>query len=416
MSQRGVSTSARLVPRLRLSVLGPLVLVATTCLQNPGTDPFGNTVKDPTLERVWTIILTDDSGKVWIAQSDTSVTAGGTGDTDEVSAQLWSALDGPPEESGLRLWTSHRERELEWRLMDTTAEVVASGVGPLGSDLRYWVPRSRGRGMLLRAGTSLSVGFDLIGGTPMPTEPVSDPIPTASVPLHARGIVGLRIDDCNAADRESFRTLRELHLVAEVAVPTGRIDQPGSCSESLMKRMFAAGNSVESHSRLHERSPSDFGDFYLETVGSFRDLRVRGFDPRVFIQPGTWRTGLYHVDSPSKVAGPPGDLLRRVYVATEAYAYRSPTVSIPVQGRIGPISPEIKYFSPQQIEGLVRQAAANGQWLQFMWHSGDQSPSALRARLSVIAALRDSGLIEVIPFYRALHAAPKALAAATAVR
>src|SRR5207248_3582820 len=210
----------------------------------------------------------------WIATSDTFVTAGGTGDTNVVSAQLWSVLDGPPEQSSLRLWTFRREHEMEWRLMDTAAEVVASGIGPLASDPRYWVPRSRGRGML-RAGTSRSVVFDVIGGTPMPTEPVSDPIPTASIPLHARGVVGLRIDDCNAADREAFQTLRELHLVVEIAVPTGRIDQPGSCSESLLKRMFAAGNSVESHSRLHAGSPSDFGDLYLETVGSFRDLRVR---------------------------------------------------------------------------------------------------------------------------------------------
>src|SRR5438034_7511918 len=108
---------ARLRPRRRLFTLGPLVLVTTTCLQNPGTDPFGNTVKDPAVERVWTIILRDDSGKVWIAQSDTSVTAGGTSDSYVVSAQLWSALDGPPERSSLQLWTLRREGQLEWRLL-----------------------------------------------------------------------------------------------------------------------------------------------------------------------------------------------------------------------------------------------------------------------------------------------------------
>jgi len=389
--------------------LVPLVFVTTTCLQNPGTDPFGNTVRDPTLEQVWTIILTGDSGRVWIAQSDTLEPAGATPDGNVVSAQLWSALDGAQERGGLRVWTLRRDGELVWRLMDTTLEVVASGLGPLGSDRRYWVPRSQGRGTLLWAGASLSVGFDVIGGTPMPTEPVSDPIPTASVPLHARGIVSLRIDDCNAADRESFRILRELHLVAEIAVPTGRIDTPGSCSERLLKHMFAAGNSIESHSRLHDTSPGAFGDFYLETVGPFRDLRVRGFDPHVFIQPGTWRSGPYHINTPTKLQGPVGALLRRVYVATEAYAYESTAVSIPVQGRTGPASPEIKYFSPEAIGRVVRQAADKGQWLQFMWHSGDQLPSALRARLSVIAALRDSGLIEVIPFYRALRATPEAL-------
>lgn len=180
--------------------------------------------------------------------------------------------------------------------------------------------------------------------------------------------------------------------------------------------MFAAGNAVESHSRLHGASPGDFGDFYSETVGSFRDLRVRGFDPHVFIQPGTWRTGAYDIDSPTKLQGPPGALLRRVYVATEAYAYRSSSVSIPVQGRTGPASLDINYFSPREIERLVRDAADSGQWLQFMWHSGNQSFSALRARLSVIAALRDSGVIAIIPFNQALHAVTAARVAASGAR
>jgi hypothetical protein len=391
-----------------LSVVTLLVLSATACLQNPGTDPFGNTIRDPLLEQVWTIILTDDSGNVWIAQSDTLVTAARTRGGNVVSAQLWSTPDGPSEPADLRLWTFRRDGALQWRLvMATTPDVVAAGVGSFDVDSRYFVPRSRGRGMFMWAGTARSVTFDVIGGMPMPAMPLSNALPTTMIRLRARGIVSLRIDDCNVADRYSFRMLRELHLVAEVAVPTGRIDQDGSCSESLLKDMFAAGNSIESHSRLHEGAPSDFGCFYLETVGSFRDLRARGFDPHVFIQPGTWRDGAYAIDSPSKLEGPAGALLRRVYVATEAYAYSSPTVRIPVRGRTGPASLDINYFSPADIKRLAHQAADSGEWLQFMWHSGNQSFSALWARLSVIAALRDSGVIAVVPFYQALHAAPK---------
>jgi len=70
--------------------LVPLVFVTTTCLQNPGTDPFGNTVRDPTLEQVWTIILTGDSGRVWIAQSDTLEPAGAT------PTATWSRLNYGP--------------------------------------------------------------------------------------------------------------------------------------------------------------------------------------------------------------------------------------------------------------------------------------------------------------------------------
>lgn len=117
------------MPRPSLFALAPLVLAATACLQNPGTDPFGETVKDPTPEQVWTIIVTGDSDEVWIAQSDTLVRAGSP-DGYLVPAQLWSTLDGPPEPGSLRLWTLHRERELEWHLTDTTGDVVASGVVP----------------------------------------------------------------------------------------------------------------------------------------------------------------------------------------------------------------------------------------------------------------------------------------------
>jgi len=43
-------------------------------------------------------------------------------------------------------------------------------------------------------------------------------------------------------------------------------------------------------------------------------------------------------------------------------------------------------------------------WISFMWHAWDMTPTELKARLRVIAALRDSGMVTVLPYYTALHA------------
>ena len=39
-----------------------------------------------------------------------------------------------------------------------------------------------------------------------------------------------------------------------------------------------------------------------------------------------------------------------------------------------------------------------------MWHAWDMTPTELKARLRVIAALRDSGMVTVLPYYTALNA------------
>ena len=114
--------------------------------------------------------------------------------------------------------------------------------------------------------------------------------------------------------------------------------------------------------------------------------------------------GPFDFDSRAKLRGAAGALLRRLYVATEAYAYPDTTLILPARGRIGP-PPLLMTMAPEQVAVKVRQAAATGGWIEFMWHSREISADSLWPRLVVIAALRDSGLVEVMPFYRALHAA-----------
>jgi hypothetical protein len=193
--------------------------------------------------------------------------------------------------------------------------------------------------------------------------------------------------------------------VAEFGVPSRFVDRPGRCSLSLLRALVAAGNAVESHSRYHTRPPTNFAEFYVETVGAARDLQAMGFQPHVFIQPGSWNAGPYDFDSPAKLQGAAGMLLRRVYVATEAYAVSNTNMVVPAEGRVGPAARVFRTLTPEEIAMHVRRAAATGSWIEFMWHSSDLPADSLRPRLAAIAALRDSGLVEVMPFYQALHAA-----------
>ncbi|PYP70587.1 MAG: hypothetical protein DMD41_14640 [Gemmatimonadetes bacterium] len=237
----------------------------------------------------------------------------------------------------------------------------------------------------------------------MPADPVGDPAAGATVAVRTPAVVSLRIDDCNAADARAFAVMHQLGLVAEMAIPSRRIGRRGYCSQDLLDAMVADGNTVESHSRLHGSAPASFGDFYMETVGSAQDLRRRGFDPHVFIPPGTWRQGPTLLDSRARLRGPFYELLRRVYVSTEASAMPS-AMRCPASGREGPSSWPLKVLTPGALEGRLRQAAADSTWISFMWHSWDMPHAELEARLRVIAALRDSGLVTVVPHYPALRA------------
>jgi len=154
----------------------------------------------------------------------------------------------------------------------------------------------------------------------------------------------------------------------------------------------------------HGATPSSFGDFYLETLGSLRDLRAWGYNPHVFIQPGSWNIGPCTFDNPAKLQTQYAGLVRRVYVAMEAYYPKTRTVAIPSPGRVGPAAYPIVGLAPATIDSIVRAAISSRGWVEFMWHSREMSPSSLTPRLAVIAALRDSGLVTVMPFYRALHA------------
>jgi hypothetical protein len=379
------------------------------CLDAPVTGPLDvpAAVSDPAVVHGWTVILRSDSGAdsgaIAIAQTDTAGLGAGPGEY-QARARLWTVLDSAPTDSELTLSLSVGSRTLRWRL-ERDGMPVGSGGGALWTVDRWrWLPRARGRGRATWNGTSVPVHFAALGGVPMPERSLIDPMAAASVTMRARGMVSLRVDDCSVKDSATFGVLRDLHLVAEFGVPSRFVDRPGLCSLTLLRALAAAGNAIESHSRHHARPPTDFAQFYVETVGAARDLHEMGFDPHVFIQPGSWNAGPFDFNSRAKLQGAAGALLRRIYVATEAYAYPDTTLILPARGRIGP-PPLLLRMAPEQIALRVRQAATAGRWIEFMWHSWEIPADSLRPRLAAIAALRDSGLVEVMPFYRALHAA-----------
>ena len=387
-----------------------VALGVAACLDAPVMGPLDAPAagSNPAVVRGWTVILRSDSGPdsgaIAIAQTDTAALGAGPG-AYQARARLWTVIDSAPTDSELTLKLALGERTLRWRL-ERDGMPVASGGGALWTVDRWpWLPRARGRGRATWNGTSVPVRFAALGGVPMPERSLVDPMPAGSVTMRARGIVSLRVDDCNALDSATFGVLRELHLVAEFGVPSRFVDRPGRCSLTLLRAMVAAGNAVEAHSRHHARAPTDFAQFYVETVGAARDLRAMGFEPHVFIQPGSWNRGPYDFDTPAKLQGPAGMLLRRLYVATEAYAVSGTNMALPAPGRIGPAARVFRTLTPEEIAMHVRRAAATGSWIEFMWHSSDLPADSLRPRLAAIAALRDSGLVDVMPFYQALHAA-----------
>ncbi len=388
--------------RYRWWPAGLLILtMGTACLSLP-SDPLGVQGRDALLEHVWTIILSDDSGRVWVVQSDTAQGHGASLE-DTLSAALWTTLDGSPDQTNLVLRVSRRGRDLAWQL-EYLGAPVALGEAPLWSDALYWIPRSRGTATLYVDGEPRPMTFDVLGGTPLPPQPMIDPVAPASDTVRAQAIVSLRMDDCSETDAQSFSVLRQFGLTAEIAVPSRFLNRPGSCSVELVNSMVAAGNVVESHSRTHGAAPTSFGDFYLETVGAARDLRAWGYNPLVFIQPGSWNIGPSSFDTPAKLLTPYAALVRRTYVAMEAYTPPVRSVSIPSASRRGPLPYPIARLGPSSVDSLVRAAASNRAWISFMWHSMETAPAVLAPRLAVIAALRDSGLVVVMPFYAALHA------------
>jgi hypothetical protein len=365
--------------------------------------------RQATTARTWTLILSDSAGGVWIAQTEVIGPAATPAEKPVWSASLWSHLDSTPDARDLTLRVALDEKTghdlppvMQWSL-ERQGAVLASGEGVARWNRRHRVARIRGAARSSLPGAHPATQFELIGDVPLPQDPVVDPVPRGAVIVTTPGVVSLRIDDCNGADADAFRVLRELHLTAAMGVPSGRINREGYCSQALLEAMVRDGDRVESHSRVHGQAPKSFGGFYLEVVGSAQDLRARGFIPSVFIPPGTWRRGPTLMDGAAKLIGPYADLLRRTYVSTESYAL-PPYVSLPAPGRDGPSSLPLKAVTPAMLEARVRRAAADSQWIGFMWHSWDMPLEDLRARLRVIAALRDSGLVTVLPYFSALHA------------
>ena len=373
----------------------------------------------PSAVSSWTLVLADTAGRIWIAQATASTPDTIATGTWAGSAALWSRLDSAPAARNLTLHTSIATTitsvldsmttgepfgpVVTWELDGGGAGWSATGAGRLAIDMRHRTWRATGWATEAVGGAPERVRFDLIADTPMPLDPIVDPTPRGSVVIHTPAIVSLRIDDCMAADRVAFALLQRLGLTAEMAVPSRRVNRRGHCSQQLLDEMIAAGDPVESHSRLHWRTPATFGDFYLEAVGSAQDLRRRGFEPFVFIPPGTWRSGPTLMDGPGKLVGPYAELLRRVYVSTECYALPA-AVSIPAPGRDGPVSWALKGRTVATLAERLRVAVTDSQWINFMWHAWDMTPEELESKLQVIAAFRDSGLVTVLPYYVALHA------------
>jgi hypothetical protein len=373
----------------------------TGCLDRGPEDLLGNTGADPLDRQTWTVILSDDAGGVWVAQSDSAFAVHG-GSPEAAAASFWSVLDSAPDLDHLTLAAQVEGREMSWTL-SRSGELLGSGRGALFSYVGgTGAPRFVGTATMTRAGVSRQLRFDAIGGLPMPAEPAPPPPPLPPA-IVSGGVVSLRIDDCAASDSVSLALLARRHLVASFAVPTRLVGRPGRCPRRLLDSMIVHGNAVEAHSRFHGTQPATFADFYLETVGASRDLRAMGFEPRVFVQPGSWRSGPAFFDSPAKMATPYGALLRRVYRAVEAYQTLEPAVPYPSGGR-WPYAGEIRYYSTDRLAAFLRDASARGEWVELLWHSGDQPWAALDDRLAVVEAMRDSGYIANVTFRDALRA------------
>src|SRR2546427_4954818 len=280
----------------------------------PRAPRMGLRAPPPNAVSVWTLILTDTVGGVGIAQTNPGEPDPLTVGVWSGSATLWSRLDSRPVARDLTLHTTIVTRLdprsqlgalggllVSWRVDGSGTAWNAAGRGWLEVDRQHRTWRSTGWADEAVGGAGDALGrvrFDLIADTPMPPDPITDPTPRGSVLVRTPAVVSLRIDDCMGGDVIAFEILQELRLTAEMAVPSRRVDRPRHCSQQLLEQMVAAGDLVESHSRWHWRAPATFGDFYMEAVGSAQDLRRRGFDPLVFIPPGTWRRGPTLMNSP----------------------------------------------------------------------------------------------------------------------
>ncbi len=377
-----------------------MVLAALGC-----GDAEGPEVRPPRLGGVWTVILTEavPDGRVWIIQADSAVDQQPGGSEGKQRAAVWANLNRPPFTRNMTLEVSRDGDLMRWTL-ERAGNVQGGGEGRVATGGMYRVPRARGDATLLWQGNPLPVVFDAFQGVPMPPRVRRQSYKAPPVAVTAPGIVTLRMDDCTMADAWAFQILQRLHLVVEVAVPTAFVGRPHFCDWSLVRSMALAGNTIEAHSRIHGHSPTSFGDFYLETVGSLLDLRAQGYDPRIFIQPGTWARGYPHFDAPGKLDTPYGALLRRTFLAVEGYVGHDRSMPLPVRGPDGAGQIPIGAFTPETLEGFLRDVASASQWAHLSWHSARMKPYDLEVRLRVVAALRDSGLVQVLPYAMALFA------------
>lgn len=376
-------------------------LVVSGCLDRGPEALLGNTAPDPLERQTWTLILADNAGKVWIAQTDSAVAVHGESPT-PATAALWSVLDSAPDFRDLRLMAQVDGRQMRWTLMRAGVQ-IGSGSGAMRAYVgSAGAPRFTGTASLELDGTPRSVSFDAIGGLPMPADPVVQ-APRAATPP-AQAIVSLRADDCPASESQVLAFLRATRLTAEFAVPTRLVGRLGRCTWATVDSLAAAGNTIEAHSRFHEASPPTFGDFYLETIGSALDLASRGHPAHVFVQPGTWLSGPPYLDDPSKLLTPYAALLRRAFVGVEAYAVPGTSLSYIQSGTGGPPVYYLGSFDEPTLRGFLDDLAAQPRWILFFWHTDDQPLDLLRRLLEIIAEYRDRGALSVMPLYQAVQA------------
>ena len=386
--------------RFRCLSLVPLLAALAGC-----ADATGASDPDPLGGRIWTFLLTDSAtGIAWVLQTDTAISVAEQ-DAAPAAASLWTALDSAPSATRFSVNAAVSGREMQFTLRDGDEPAGTATARRFAYHGDGGAPRYAGQATITLGGTARELRFDAIAGVPMPTEVFVEATPPPAAPPPG-AIVSLRADDCNTGESEVLAALVQHRLTAEFAVPSRLVGRAGHCNWLLVDSLAAAGNAIEAHSRFHEGAPATFPEFYLEIVGAAQDFAARGHRPRVWIQPGSWLQGPAHLDGLAKLGSPYGALLRRVYGAVEAYTSQDAgsALSYACRATRGPRLYFIRDFDDVTLRATLERAAADGRWIELMWHTGDQPIARLAEQFAIIAEFRDAGRVRVMPVYEALLA------------
>jgi hypothetical protein len=259
-------------------------------------------------------------------------------------------------------------------------------------------------------GDTASGVMRMMGDTPRPTYAVvgvrvdsgiiasTETRPIPAVPRDLTPEILLRVDDAAAADVDFEGRIRARGLIAEFAIPTRLVGRPGYATWSDVDAWRRDGMGIISHSRTHGYGDLGDADFIGEVIGGMADLAARGFATRIFAQPGTWR-GAALLDSPAKLGGWRGALLRSTTVVSEAYSYGG-MLSLPLRDSLAIGYSHWTLSDGQTPEGILRQwgySSRPGMFTTFLVHSGRMGgPAALDWFLDTLAAARAQGRIQLV--------------------